>query len=72
MKRILKALALMLTVFTVFSLAACGNSYQDAIIYFEIPEKPYTLDPQTASTDSELVIVSNIFEGLLRKMKAGL
>lgn len=71
MKRILKALALMLTVFTVFSLAACGNSYQDAIIYFEIPEKPYTLDPQTASTDSELVIVSNIFEGLLRKNESG-
>ena len=71
MKRILKALALILALLTVFSLSACGDSYQDAIIYFEIPEQPYTVDPQTASTDSELVIVSNIFEGLLRKNASG-
>lgn len=71
MKRILKALALILALLTVFSLSACGDSYQDAIIYFEIPEQPYTVDPQTASTDSELVIVGNIFEGLLRKNASG-
>lgn len=71
MKRVLKAIALMLAVITVLLLTACGDSYQDAIIYFEIPEKPYTVDPQTASTDSELVIVGNIFEGLLRKNASG-
>lgn len=71
MKRVLKALCLILTLLTVFLLTACGDSYQDAIIYFEIPEKPYTADPQTASTDSELVIVNNIFEGLLRKNASG-
>ena len=71
MKCILKAIALTLTLFTVFLLTACANTYQDAIIYFEIPEKPYTVDPQTASTDSELVIVNNIFEGLLRKNESG-
>lgn len=71
MKRVLKAACLILALLTLFSLAACGDSYQDAIIYFEIPEKPYTVDPQTASTDSELVIVANIFEGLLRKNESG-
>lgn len=71
MKPVLKALCLILAMLTVLSLAACGDSYQDAIIYFEIPEKPYTVDPQTASSDSELVIVSNIFEGLLRKNESG-
>lgn len=71
MNRVLKALSLILAVLTVLSLSACGDSYQDAIIYFEIPEQPYTLDPQTASTDSELVIVGNIFEGLLRKNASG-
>lgn len=71
MKRILKALSLILAVLTVLCLSACGDSYQDAIIYFEIPEKPYTLDPQTASADSELAIVNNIFEGLLRKNASG-
>lgn len=71
MRRVLKATCLILALLTVFSLAACGDSYQDAIIYFEIPEKPYSLDPQTASTDSELVIVANTFEGLLRKNASG-
>lgn len=71
MNRVLKALSLILAVLTVLSLSACGDSYQDAIIYFEIPEQPYTLDPQIASTDSELVIVGNIFEGLLRKNASG-
>lgn len=71
MNRFLKALALIQAVLTVLLLSACGDSYQDAIIYFEIPEKPYTLDPQIASTDSELVIVSNIFEGLFRKNESG-
>lgn len=71
MNNFFKALALILSVLAVFSLTACNDSYQDAIIYFEIPEKPYTLDPQTASSDSELVIVNNIFEGLLRKNASG-
>ena len=71
MKRVIKTLCLVLALLTAFSLTACNDSYQDAIIYFEIPEKPYTLDPQTASTDSELVIVNNIFEGLLRKNASG-
>lgn len=71
MKRVLKAVCLILAMLTALSLAACGDSYQDAIIYFEIPEKPYTVDPQTASADSELVIVNNIFEGLLRKNESG-
>ena len=71
MKRVIKTLCLVIALLTAFSLTACNDSYQDAIIYFEIPEKPYTLDPQTASTDSELVIVNNIFEGLLRKNASG-
>ena len=72
MNRILKTLTLILSALIVaLTFSACGDSYQDAIIYFEIPEKPYTLDPQTASTDSELVIVNNIFEGLLRKNESG-
>ena len=49
----------------------CGDDHQDAILYMELPEKPYTLDPQTASTDAELMVVRNIFEGLLRKNGKG-
>lgn len=49
----------------------CKESYQEAIIYFELPARPTTLDPQTASSDSELLIVKNIYEGLLRKNASG-
>ena len=62
-----KAIALILSLAFLFLLTACKASYQDAVIYYEIPEKPRTLDPQIASTDAELSLVRNLFEGLLRK-----
>lgn len=71
MNRIIKVISLLTTVCMLITLIGCKDSYQEAIIYFEIPEKPYTLDPQTASTDSELSVVSNIFEGLFRKNESG-
>ncbi len=52
-------------------IAGCGEQYMDAIIYFELLEKPSTLDPQTARTDSELLIVRNIYEGLMRENADG-
>lgn len=51
-------------------ISACSNT-MDAYIYFELPAVPETLDPQTASKDQELLIIRNIFEGLLRKDKNG-
>lgn len=71
MKRIIKLIALLSSVLIIFLSAGCNESYQDAIIYFEIPEKPFSLDPQTVSSDSELAVVANIFEGLLRKNNSG-
>ena len=52
-------------------LCGCGDDYQDAILYFELLEKPTTLDPQTAQSDSELLIVRNIYEGLMRESSDG-
>ena len=52
-------------------MTGCGENYKDAYIYFELIEKPRTLDPQTASSDSELLIVRNIYEGLMRKSDDG-
>lgn len=51
----------------VTALCGCGEKYLDAIIYFELIEKPQTLDPQTAQSDSELLITRNIYEGLMRE-----
>ena len=53
------------------ALVGCGEKYMDAIIYFEVLEKPQTLDPQTASSDSELLIARNIYEGLMRETAEG-
>lgn len=48
-------------------MSGCGEKYKEAYIYFELLEKPKTLDPQIASSDSELLIARNIYEGLLRR-----
>ncbi len=53
------------------ALTGCGKKYMDAIIYFELLQKPLTLDPQTAQSDSELLIVRNIYEGLMRESESG-
>lgn len=60
-----------LTVLLILNLTACGNKTDEAYIYFELPEIPSTLDAQTAKTDSELLIVRNIYEGLMRKNSDG-
>jgi len=46
-------------------IVGCDES-SDARVYFELSEIPKTLDPQTASTDAELLIVRNLYEGLMR------
>lgn len=71
MTRFKKAAAVIIAALITLLSAGCNDTYQDAIIYFEIPERPSTLDPQTASTDSELSVVANIYEGLLRKNASG-
>lgn len=63
--------AILSVVMIICCLSACGEKYGDAIIYFELLDKPQTLDPQKASTDSELLIVRNIYEGLMREDSSG-
>lgn len=65
MKKIKKLIALLLSAVILLSCVGCNKS-EDAYIYFELPELPQTLDPQTASSDQELIVIRNIFEGLLR------
>ena len=67
-----KAVSVLLVCFmVVLSFAGCKGDDKDACIYFDLNAVPTTLDPQTAETDSELVIVRNIYEGLLRKDASG-
>lgn len=71
MKLLYKILSICLCIATLFSVTGCGDDYSSSIIYFELNEKPDTLDAQLASTDQELLIVRNIYEGLLRENQNG-
>jgi len=70
MKTIRRIVALIITVVLVATLTACDNT-DKAYIYFSLNEEPATLDPQTAKSETELMIVRNIFEGLLREDENG-
>ncbi len=70
MNHIKRFTALLLSVFFIFTLTAC-DSTSKAYIYFSLSEQPSTVDPQTAQSDTELMLVRNIFEGLLRKDEDG-
>ncbi len=68
-KKALSAIIVALVIMCTF--CSCGKDYRDAYIYFELLDEPQTLDPQVASSDSELLIVRNIYEGLMRCDKNG-
>lgn len=69
LKKILCVIISAVLICSVFS--ACSKRYLDNYVYFDIKNKPHSIDPQTAKTDEELLIVRNIFEGLLRKNEKG-
>ncbi len=62
-----KITAIILSLILIFSLCGCSGSDSSAIIYYGAINCPKTLDPQTASSFIELMIVRNIYEGLLRE-----
>ena len=70
MKTIKRLIALCLCITSILLLSACDDT-NEAYIYFTLNEQPSTLDPQIAKTDTELMIIRNIFEGLLRKDENG-
>ncbi len=52
-------------------MTGCKDNYKESIIYFELLQKPQTFDPQMAQSDSELLVIRNIFEGLMRENTDG-
>ena len=63
--------ALMLLICVLLCVCACGEGGEDARIYVALESMPNTLDGQTAESDSELLIVRNIYEGLTRQNEKG-
>lgn len=67
MSTIKKLISVFLTLtLTLSFLAGCDSINENAVIYLEAPVEAATLDPQLASNDTELLIIRNIFEGLMR------
>lgn len=71
MKQVFKMAATLLVAVILLTATGCNADYKNAHLYFELSEKPVSVDPQTASSVSELLIVRNIYEGLLRKNESG-
>lgn len=67
MKHKNRFLLVMLTlILTIPFICGCNSKNENAVIYFEAPLKAQTLDPQLAANDTELLIIRNMFEGLMR------
>lgn len=64
-----KGLKIILSVFILISILLSGCKENDGgnfIFKYDITGNPRTLDPQTAAEENSLLIISNLFEGLLK------
>lgn len=66
MKKTIRIFTAAILLLAMIFICGCSSDNSSAIIYFGVREKPSSIDPQTASTTTELMIVRNLFEGLLR------
>ncbi len=63
--------AILLSILCVIPFVGCGSKSDSAIIYYGVKTPPTTVDPQLAVSVTELTIVKNIYEGLLRNDAEG-
>ncbi len=69
-----RLVAALLAAVMIFSLAACGDDEahpENEIIEFTLAAEPLTLDPQIASDYASVMLITNLFEGLVRKRADG-
>ncbi len=66
MKVWLKIISVILCLFLLSIMGGCKSVDDSAVIYFDATVTPATLDPQLASNDTELLMIRNLFEGLMR------
>lgn len=69
MSALKRILSLILALCVIIPLCSCGGGNKR--IYVALDDMPKTLDPQTAESDSELLVARNIYEGLTRLDKDG-
>lgn len=62
-----RILAVLLTAAICFAFTSCNKDDGSGYIFkYDISGNPRTLDPQSAKDDSAILLIANIFEGLLR------
>lgn len=66
-----KVLSLLVLISLLFSMAGCSDQPEPYSITIAIDSVPKTLDPQIATSESELAIIYNTCEGLMRFMPDG-
>lgn len=67
MKAPYRRFSLLLCIIMVLTLfSGCSKHNKNAVIYYETEVLPATIDPQLASNETELMLVRNLFEGLMR------
>ncbi len=59
-----KSIAFLLVLFLITSLCACGGEQGSHILNFQAKEVPENVDPLLASTQSEKMVMENIYESL--------
>lgn len=60
-------IAIILVLILALACVGCSDSGSSSIIYFGVNEPPKTIDPQSAGSVTELMLVKNLYEGLMRK-----
>lgn len=68
LKRILSMICALLLCFTMVS---CGGEDEGELFKYDIDANPVNLDPQSASDYNSLLVIQNIFEGLLTYTEDG-
>ncbi len=60
-------IAFIMVIVSVFCFVGCSDANSSAIIYYGVNEPPKNIDPQCAQTVIELMLVKNLYEGLMRR-----
>ena len=71
MKRFGKFFAVSLCLIMILSLFSGCKGNNNSVIYCEVDTPPTIIDPQLAKSEFELMMVRNLFEGLLRRDENG-
>ncbi len=74
-KNLTRLAALLLAAAVIFSFSACSDDEphpENQIIEFTLGAEPLTLDPQIAADYASVMLVTNLFEGLVRKGEGGM